>query len=347
MKLKTLLPILLAVPLLMAQSPVSSSRDDRCEDGVEALAQEGAEHFQNEEFNEAAEVLEEAYYCEPIDILLYNIARSYQQAGRCVPASEYFQSYLETGDTAARAQAMDFEASEADCADRFNAAMSRADAARERGEPEAALEQLQTALEISDELVAKIIYGETLIDVGRCEEAIDVFLELLDGSLSATQRDIVSRDVVRAETICYGSSNCDEQMEACRAREESALSEQQESVEKQRLIGMGITGAGAVLLLTAMIHDVASQSLLDDYETAAARGDEDQYFEIRDSITSRRTASIALYGTGTIVTVVGAVVWISSYRKLSGEGEGCENVCWDLDFQGPTGGNGLWVGGRF
>ena len=331
----------------MAQSPISSPREDRCDQGVEALAQEGAEHFQAEAFVEAAVVLEEAYYCEPIDILLYNIARSYQQAGRCVPASEYFRSYLETGDTAARAQAMDYEASEADCADRFAAAMGRADAARQRAASDEALEHLEAALQISDELVALIIFGETLIDAGRCEEAVEVFRTLLDGQLSPTQRAIVSRDLANAETVCFGSATCPEQQAACFAEQESVTAEHWESTELQRLIGMSVTGAGGLLLLTAVIHDVASQSVIEDFENAAVQGNAEVYHDLRNSITSRRTASIALYGTGMIVTVVGAVVWVASYRKPSGNLPDCDDICWDFDLQGPSGATGLWLGGRF
>ncbi len=94
---------------------------------VEELARRGAELFQEGDFRQAAQVLQQAYNAEPVSVLLYNIARAYQQDGRCYMASEFFNDYMESGDTQAMTQAEQHEPGETECANEYSGLMSQAD----------------------------------------------------------------------------------------------------------------------------------------------------------------------------------------------------------------------------
>jgi len=321
--------------------------DDPCEDGVEDLSEEGADLFDDGNFLGAASILETAYACEPVDSLLYDIGRAYQEAGRCVAASSAFRDYLETGDSTARAQAMDSEAATAECASRYEAAMARADAERSEGNLGEALEHLSTAVSISEEPVARIVYGETLIDTGRCSQAVEVLSQLPMEFLSATQLSIVEADLERAENDCGSAVDCEERQHNCLVEQEEILASHEEGTSTQRLIGMGLTGGGALVLLGAVVHDLLSQPVLDDLDAAADTGDVDAYDALREQVSNRRTASLVLYGSGSLLFLTGTVMWLSSLRSAPGGDVDCEGLCWNLEFNGPSGATGLWVGGQF
>lgn len=341
-------PTTLCVALVLVLFPRSVlAQDDRCEDGVAELSEEGADLFEDGNFLGAASILEAAYSCDPVDALLFDIGRAYQEAGRCVAASNAFRNYLETGDSTARAQAMDYEAAAADCASRYEAAMARADAERSEGNLGEALDHLATAVSISEEPVARIVYGETLIDTGRCNQAVEVLSQLPMEFLSETQLSIVEMDLERADTDCGAEVDCDERQRNCLLEQEEILADHEEGTRTQRLVGLGLTGGGALVLLGAVVHDLLSQPVLDDLDAASDEGDVEAYDALREQVSGRRTASLVLYGTGSLLFLTGTVMWLSSLRAAPGGDVDCGALCWNVEFNGPSGATGLWIGGEF
>lgn len=77
-----------------------------CED-VESCARLGTELYQEEDYAGAVVMMLAAYDFEPVDVLLYNIARAFQHAGDCDSAREYFQAYLATEDSHTRSQSIE------------------------------------------------------------------------------------------------------------------------------------------------------------------------------------------------------------------------------------------------
>lgn len=76
---------------------------------VEALSAEGAQLFQQEDYEGAIEKFEEAYALEPVPNLLYNIGRCYEQLEDWEEARHYFEQFTRSPDvdSDARAHAME------------------------------------------------------------------------------------------------------------------------------------------------------------------------------------------------------------------------------------------------
>ncbi len=60
---------------------------------VTSLVKEGDRLYKENKYAEAAETLKKAYALEPSPVLLYNIARAYDQAGELQPALDYYRQY--------------------------------------------------------------------------------------------------------------------------------------------------------------------------------------------------------------------------------------------------------------
>jgi len=60
---------------------------------VTSLVKEGDRLYKDNKYAEAAETLKKAYALEPSPVLLYNIARAYDQAGELQPALDYYRQY--------------------------------------------------------------------------------------------------------------------------------------------------------------------------------------------------------------------------------------------------------------
>ena len=66
---------------------------------VQALVKEGDKLYKENKYVEAAETLKKAYALEPSPVLLYNIARAYDQAGELSTALDYYRQYTSQGST--------------------------------------------------------------------------------------------------------------------------------------------------------------------------------------------------------------------------------------------------------
>jgi tetratricopeptide (TPR) repeat protein len=87
------LVFLLSIGLVLA-SPVA--RAERGSKSPSALVKEGERLYNAGKYREAAEVLKKAQEAQPNPKLLYNIARSYEQAGDLREALSYYQQYVGT-----------------------------------------------------------------------------------------------------------------------------------------------------------------------------------------------------------------------------------------------------------
>jgi tetratricopeptide (TPR) repeat protein len=79
---------------LVLGSPVAQAQ--RGSKGPAALVKEGEKLYNAGKYREAAEVLKKAQELQPNPRLLYNIARSYEQAGELREALSYYQQYVGT-----------------------------------------------------------------------------------------------------------------------------------------------------------------------------------------------------------------------------------------------------------
>lgn len=70
----------------------------------------------------------------------------------------------------------------------------------------------------------------------------------------------------------------------------------------------GLTIGGGVLVASGIALDVAGASLVDDYEAAAAVGDQASYDQLRSDIETRQLTVYTLYGVGAAATVTGVVL---------------------------------------
>ena len=97
MRIGVLITILIlgltAAPAAFADGGTSTTRQ------VEQLSQQGAQHFNEGEFNRAAEAFIEAYELRPIPSLLFNIGRCYQELQEWDLAIEYYERYVRAPDT--------------------------------------------------------------------------------------------------------------------------------------------------------------------------------------------------------------------------------------------------------
>lgn len=66
---------------------------------VQALVKEGNKLYQENKYLEAAETLKKAHALEASPVLLYNIARAYDQAGEAQNALDYYRQYVSSDST--------------------------------------------------------------------------------------------------------------------------------------------------------------------------------------------------------------------------------------------------------
>lgn len=324
----------------------TASRPGIAQEDVEELARRGAELFQEGDFRQAARVLLQAYQTEPVSVLLYNIARAYQQDGRCFTASQFFNDYLNSGDTQALTQAQQHEPGETECANEYSRLMSQADDALNSGQLGQARSLIGQALEMSDEPNARIMYAQTLYHLGQCEESRDFILGIQDdGDFSDAQVGELGSDLGRAEE-CVSDRLCSDQRSQCEEDNQTLLAESQGSQKTLRLVSYIVGGVGVATLIGAIIHDVVSQNTIDDYEEAALRGDEEAFQDGRDAVDSAKTVSIILYSVGIVGIATGVTLWFLS-RGEEPDLRDCGAVCWDFGVGTPSGDPGAWVSGTW
>lgn len=89
-----------------------------------------------------------------------------------------------------------------------------------------------------------------------------------------------------------------------------------ESSNWMLIAGASTAGAGALLLVGGLIVDTGvTGSTIDDYEAAAAEGDQGEYDSLRGDIDTLQTTSIALYATGGILVAGGATLLILHFLQ--------------------------------
>lgn len=95
--------------LAMSPAPAVAQDDPDTVQQVEALSIQAADHFQNEDYEKAIELFEEAYELEPVPNLLYNIARCYEQLEEWEKAEKNYDQFVRSPDvdSDARDHAMD------------------------------------------------------------------------------------------------------------------------------------------------------------------------------------------------------------------------------------------------
>jgi tetratricopeptide (TPR) repeat protein len=87
------LVFLFCMGLVLASSPAWAARGEK---NPSALVKEGERLYNAGKYREAAEVLKKAQEAQPNPKLLYNIARSYEQAGDLREALTFYQQYVGT-----------------------------------------------------------------------------------------------------------------------------------------------------------------------------------------------------------------------------------------------------------
>lgn len=109
--MRTVVAICIALFGLAAAPSLVYASDDEpsVAEQVEALSHEGAEHFNDGEFEAAIEKFEEAYELEPVPNLLYNIGHCYEQLEDWEQAQHYYEEFIRSpdADSDARDHAMD------------------------------------------------------------------------------------------------------------------------------------------------------------------------------------------------------------------------------------------------
>lgn len=332
--------------LLIVAAPVWA--EDTCDESVESIVDDAEDHADDEAFYLAAQRYLDAWDCGGGPILAYRAAVAYDGANRCDLSAQYYVTYLESGDAEARAEAMRRESGANDCVNRLDNAIERAAEARRDGRLDDALRLLDTALGAAAEPGTAIMRAELLVDLGRCEEAVEPLAALVERpDLSDTQRAIAEQNLDSAQAGCLPPADCAERREACEVERHQMAAEDTGQRATMRTVGIVTTSIGGAFLAAAIIHDLASQPVIDDMEAARESGDNEAYEALNDRVNARKTVSVALYGTAVVSLVVGGVVWLASSRSLVDAGPDCDSLCWTLDVQGPRGETGVWLGGRF
>lgn len=160
-------------------------------------------------------------------------------------------------------------------------------------------------------------------------EARTYLEELGDCSVTPPEDDVVVEEQGKPEE----QSEPDGQSEV-------AASEPSEGGSSLGTVGLVTMVSGGVIVASALALDVASAGLADDFEAAAARGDEAEFNRLSEDIDSRKRAVFALYGVGAAAAVTGVVLWV-----LADDGEDAPAVG-----AAPLitpGGGGLVFEGRF
>ncbi|MBN1944124.1 MAG: hypothetical protein JW797_00555 [Bradymonadales bacterium] len=343
---------LVLVGITLAIQPQTASAQQAqydCTD-VESCARLGTELFQSDQFLPAALVLEYAYQLDPVNVLLYNIARAYQRGNRCVRSSSYFRRYLDSGDTQAREQAAQHEPGQTACAERYHGLILQAEAALSASQPDQALALLTDAREFSDEPEARLMMLDLLLDSGtpeNCQLASDTLGQVSAlGDYSQTQWETLQELQQRTDQ-CLGQITSQTDQQQCLADRDRLDADWRHSVKTRQLIGIITAGVGGAVLIGAVVHDIVSQGTIDDYEAAAAAGDAAQYNSLRDDLSSAKTVSIILYAAGAATTAAGLVVWLTAGGTSPAESIDCSSVSWDFGFGLPSGEAGLWFSGVF
>ena len=315
---------------------------DCSSENIDGLWDQAVERFHAEDFYGAADALETVRACEdePDPLLFYNLARAYQQAGRCVLGSYFFRAYLNTGDDRAQAQVDQYEPSETECANLYQSRYSEANDALSGGDQENGIRLLQEAIGISPEPDAQILLGELLVQ-NDCDQAQVFTSDLLqNGQFNDTEAERIQALSNEALACQQAAAECSMQISQCEADQENSTD------EGSSMVGYIVTGIGGAVLLGAIIHDISSQSLIDDYELAAENEETNNYNSLREDIDAAKGLSWALYGVGAATLTTGIILTV-----LGGGGGGgdvdCSSICWDFGVGSPSGLAGGWFGGRF
>src|SRR5688572_21912599 len=82
-----------SLPSAQAQ-PAKKVGGENTTEKVKRLYQEGTQHYNLSEFEEAVAAYREAYRLRPDAVFLFNIAQSYRMLKRYAQAAQFYKSYL-------------------------------------------------------------------------------------------------------------------------------------------------------------------------------------------------------------------------------------------------------------
>jgi tetratricopeptide (TPR) repeat protein len=298
-----------------------------CPDLEEDLFEPPFNSLSSEDLEHAYGVLLDAAACQETPEALFYLGEISSQLGRCHSATQYYQRYINSHERTYRTQALLQHESLLSCSERYEALINQAELAREADDPGKFIEFLSSALSLSAEPAASILYGEALQEYGQCEEAIGYFRGLDTVCFMPFHKDIIQEDLLIFRESCDGCLQMTIECEANSRLQESALSDQNRTI---KLTGISLSISGLSLLTAALIHDFGSNDLIDQYNAAIDADDDELSGALRTDISHRRTVSVVLYGSSVITTLIGSSLWIYASAGNNTATEDCDSICLDL-----------------
>lgn len=293
--------------------------EETFEHPVDSLSPEALEH--------AYGTLLAAAACQETPEALFYLGDISSQLGRCHSAAQYFQRYINSHDQTHRTQALLRYESSLSCSQRYEALINQAEQLEEAGNSGEYVTFLSSALSLSAEPAASILYGEALQENGQCEEAISYFNGLDTACFTPFHKEIIQADLIIFRESC---DNCIQMTAECEANStqiESTLSNQDRTI-KWTGISLGI--AGLSLLAAALTHDFNSNDLIDQYNAAMETDDDALSGALRSDISHRRTTTVILYGSSVITTLIGGSLWAYATAGNDTTMNDCDAICLDL-----------------
>lgn len=259
-----------APQLVLAQSPQELER-------FEAKVSQGQAHFENEEFEEAIDVLTEAEEIFEHPTLSVRIAHASVESGRCEAAKQRLQGLRQSSlpdDVEARLAGLERDV----------------DQCVSQGTVIVDCSPSQARLRLND--------GDH-----RCGDEI----ELETGSYDAE----VSHDGYMAETIELTVSEREETYRSVTLR---ALEDESGADFPYEEVGLGGMATGVALMGLGLWVDSSASGRKDRIEAAARAGDFQTVDELESDAQTRRRQTIGLFGMGAVAASAGVAIYVLGTR---------------------------------
>ncbi len=175
---------------------------------------------------------------------------------------------------------------------------------------------------ITKYIEAKTLQPDPLIDyniarcyqkLGQCEAAKRFFQVVIDDKKTDAETRAQSERYVQELGACPETAvveNTNPHPVEATPDPAPPPAPQQDGMSTLGLAGWVTLGVGGLVTLGGVGLDVASASLADDLEVAAAAGDKAAYDQLQSDIDSRKTTIFVLYGVGGAALVTGAVLLV-------------------------------------
>jgi tetratricopeptide (TPR) repeat protein len=308
--------ILIASTTALAQTepdPDTMTADERYEFALQ-LTGEAVEAFGTGQYADAIDLFHRAYEYEADPVLLFNVGRCQHQAGNLPEAVDAYYVALETGDlddeTGTRAEGYIDEILESEVTPGMRSQIDQltrdALTAVGEGDHEGAAAFYRQAYDVpasphfSDpELL--ILQGESLVEAETdLQTAIDAF----DAALAS--HGVSSAQGRRAED----GKRSAEQLIALAAVgvEPPVVVPDPGGGGGTATIGFIVAGLGAATVIGGLLIDSGLSATIDDYETAAANGEQDNFDTLAEDINSGQSTALLLYAAGGVLVAGGLVL---------------------------------------